>query len=83
MSEVCDLRQKAIRERQALRERLPDEFNDGARCASLQRFDGPREKGGYPLGFHSWPLQRRNAWFAGFNLGRCDRLRLEEEAVDP
>jgi hypothetical protein len=83
MSEAFDLERQAILERQALRERWSAEFNDGARCAFLQCFDGPREKGGYPLGFHSWPLQRRNAWFAGFNLGRCDRLRLEEETVGP
>jgi hypothetical protein len=72
---------RADRERGAIKAAWPDEFNDGARCAFLQRVDGPREKGGYPLGFHHGPLARRNAWFAGFNLGRCDRLRLEEEAV--
>jgi hypothetical protein len=57
-----------------LRDRWPAEFNDGTRCAFLQRYDGDREKGGYPRGFHRWPLDRRNAWYAGFNRGRCDRL---------
>jgi hypothetical protein len=62
-----------------LRERWPAEFRDGARCAFFLRFDGDREKGGYPRGFHSWPLARKNTWFAGFNLGFHDRLRVSEE----
>jgi hypothetical protein len=62
-----------------LRERWPDEWRDGARCAFLRRFDGEREKGGYPKGFHQWPLDRRNAWCAGFNVGFHDRLRLARE----
>jgi hypothetical protein len=64
-----------------LRSRWPDEFRDGARCAFLQRYDGDRERGGYPLGFHCWPLDQRNAWFAGFNVGFHDRLRLFAEGV--
>jgi hypothetical protein len=66
---------------QAIRERWPHEFRDGARCGFLQRYDGNRERGGYPLGFHRWPLERRNAWYAGFNRGFCDRLRLANEEV--
>ena len=31
----------------------------------------------YPRGFTDWPLERRNAWFAGFNVGYCDRKRGE------
>jgi hypothetical protein len=54
----------------------PDEYRDGARCAFLRRFDGVRQEGGYPPGFHHWPLERRNAWFAGFNRGYHDRLDL-------
>ena len=54
----------------------PDEFRDGARCGFLREHKGPREPGGYPLGFKSWPLARRNAWFAGFNQGLHDRRRL-------
>jgi hypothetical protein len=59
-----------------LSQRWPEEYRDGARCAFLRRFDGAREKGGYPLGFHHWSLERRNAWFAGFNCGFHDRLDL-------
>ena len=76
MSEVIELEQ-------AIRERWPDEFKDGARCAFLRRFDGRREAGGYPLGFHSWPLERRNAWFAGFNRGLCDRFRAQNQKETP
>jgi hypothetical protein len=61
------------------RHRWPNEYRDGARCAFLQRHDGKREGGGYPLAFHGWPLDRRNAWFAGFNVGFHDRLRLLQE----
>lgn len=63
----------AADEVEMIRKAWPAEFNDGARCAFLQHYDGDREKGRYPLGFHGWPLDRRNAWFAGFNKGRCDR----------
>lgn len=56
------------------------EFKDGARGALLQCYDGEREEGGYPVGFHRWPLGRRNAWFAGFNIGFHDRLRILREA---
>jgi hypothetical protein len=64
-----------------LTQRWPDEFRDGARCAFLRRFDGARQKGGYPPGFDHWPLERRNAWFAGFNRGFHDRLGLVQTEV--
>jgi hypothetical protein len=66
----------ALDERRRLRQRWPSEYRDGARCAFLQTYPGPRDAGGYPKGFHCWPLDRRNAWFAGFNVGFHDRLRL-------
>jgi len=64
---------------EAPRSRWPAEFRDGARCGFLLRFYGEREKGGYPKGFHLWPIGRRNAWFAGFNRGFHDRSRLARE----
>ena len=65
-----------------LTQRWPDEFRDGARCAFLRRFDSARQAGGYPSAFHHWSLERRNAWFAGFNRGLHDRLGLlQTEAV--
>ncbi len=60
-------------ERARLQSAWPDEFADGERCAFHKRFDGERERGGYPLGFHKWPLERRNAWLAGYNFGLVER----------
>ena len=65
-------------ERDAIRLKWQAEFDDGARCAFLQRADGPRESGGYPKGFHAWQLERRNAWFAGFNQGCIDRRAFQK-----
>ena len=70
---------KVIELEQAIRQRWPGEFKDGARCAFLQRLDGPRMRGGYPPGFDLWLLERRNAWWAGFNRGNCDRIRAQRE----
>jgi hypothetical protein len=61
------------RDREALLSRWPDEFRDGAKCGLLNEYTGARERGGYPRGFHQWPLDRRNAWYAGFNLGYHQR----------
>ena len=60
-------------ERARLKSAWPHEFKDGARCGLLQKYDGPRRAGGYPKGFHGLPLDRRNAWFAGYNYGRMKR----------
>jgi hypothetical protein len=72
---------EAEQELAVLRQRWPEEFRDGKRCGFLRSFDGEREAGGYPRGFHHWPLERRNAWYAGFNLGFHDRLRLAKEVL--
>jgi hypothetical protein len=69
-------------ERARLKRAWLDEFADGERCAFLQRFAGERERGGYPKGFHGWPLERRNAWYAGFNFGLLERRRALMEVVD-
>jgi hypothetical protein len=44
-------------------------------------FEGERDGGSYPRGFHAWPLDRRNAWYSGFNRGFQDRLRLAQNEV--
>jgi hypothetical protein len=75
---ACLLRDFAS-EQARLKGRFPEEFNDGARCGFLRRYPGKREPGGYPRGFHHWESARRNAWFSGFNVGFCDRLRLAKE----
>ena len=61
-----------------IRARWPSEWRDGARTAFLQTTEGLRERGDYPLGFHTWELDRRNGWFAGYVRGFLDRLALEE-----
>lgn len=69
-------------ERARLKRAWPDEFADSERCAFLKRFDGKREPGGYPLGFHQWALERRNAWYCGYNFGLLERQRALNEADD-
>jgi hypothetical protein len=60
---------RAIRIRAALRAMWPAEFFDGGAVACFGKAEGEREKGGYPKGFHDRALERRNAWFEGFNAG--------------
>ena len=62
-------------ERARLKSAWQAEFADGERCGFLSRFEGKRERGGYPRGFHRWPLGRRNAWYCGFNFGLLERQR--------
>jgi hypothetical protein len=64
-----------------LRSRWPNECTDGASCALLQEYPGARERAGYPKGFHDWPLERRNAWFAGYNYGFHERIKLALEVL--
>jgi hypothetical protein len=71
--------ERAETERAAIRAAWHVEFDEGARCGALQKFDGEREAGGYPLGFHSWPLERRNAWYAGFNAGYTEKKKMEAQ----
>lgn len=62
----------AERERQRIKRAYPEEFTDGAQRGFI---GNPL----YPSGFSSWPLERRNAWFAGWNVGYCDRKRGERD----
>jgi hypothetical protein len=59
----------AEQELASLMRRWPEEFQGGARCALL----GRSEAGERPRGFLAWPLERRNAWYAGFNQGFSKR----------
>lgn len=56
-----------------LRGKYPDAFDDGVRSGLGLPVKAPREPGGYPLHFHQWPLEKRNAWFAGYNRGHVER----------
>jgi hypothetical protein len=70
-------RSAAEAERQALHARFPELFDDGERMGFRGQPDpGEREPGGYPKGFHQLPLEARNAWFAGWNIGRSARDRI-------
>ncbi|MCW2315105.1 hypothetical protein M2322_000625 [Rhodoblastus acidophilus] len=80
MSASGDMHPRTLAETERFRAEWPDEFRDGARCAFLRKYPGAREAGGYPSGFHKWPLDRRNAWWAGNNRGACDRLELQKKA---
>jgi hypothetical protein len=62
---------RASRDRQALREKFPAEFRGGARCGFLRK--------DYPEGFHTWSIERCNAWWAGWNQGYTDREKLIKE----
>jgi hypothetical protein len=75
MSAVAERLEPAQRERERIKLADPGEFADGAKRA----FTGDHL---YPSGFAAWPLNKRASWFAGFNLGYCDRARagLERES---
>jgi hypothetical protein len=68
---------RAEREREALLSRWPAEFRLGYRFGRLGKADPPYGLGGYPEGFHGWPLDRRNAWWCGWNCGHLDRDRAD------
>ena len=57
-------------ERERIRRAYPVEFNDGAKRAY-------RGDARYPSGLHQWPLDKRNAFFAGFNEGYHLRPRAD------
>jgi hypothetical protein len=55
-------------ERRRLKRLYPDAYKDGL-LVGAGITEGSREPGGYPKGFHQWALEKRNAWWAGANLG--------------
>ena len=59
---------EADAERAQLKRLYPNAFKDGLLVGAGIK-EGPREPGGYPKGFHQWELEKRNAWWAGANLG--------------
>jgi hypothetical protein len=64
-----------LRERVRLKALHPEVYRDGE-LAGLGKLPlGPRERGGFPLGFQNWPRDRRDAWMAGFNVGHSQRAR--------
>ena len=76
-------RERKEREIERLAERWPDEFRLGYRFGFRGKADQPCDAGGYPPGLHSWPLDRRNAWWAGWNQGHVERDRLAASNTRP
>jgi hypothetical protein len=52
--------------RAELRRQFPQEFEHGYRTGYFGEFQFPEE-------FHTWPLVRKNSWYAGWNLGNSQR----------
>ena len=57
----------------------PREFRLGYRFGILGKAGQPCDGAGYPLGLHSWPLGRKNAWWCGWSTGRNERNRIKKE----
>jgi hypothetical protein len=53
--------------------RFPQAFEHGYRTGYLGEFQHSCDAAGYMIGHHTWPIERRNAWFAGWNLGNVQR----------
>lgn len=68
-------RNVVLDEIERLRKLYPFQFNDGVAVGLGSNLPGLREPWGYPAGFHGWPLDRRNAWFAGFNFSYSRSMR--------
>jgi hypothetical protein len=64
---------QAAAARAALCARHPAEFEAGYRFGLTGEPRPPCDAAGYPIGFHTWELGRRNAWWAGWNLGHVER----------
>jgi hypothetical protein len=53
--------------------KFPTEFEHGYFAGFTGEFQEPCDAAGYPIGFHTWDLVRKNSWFAGWNLGSVQR----------
>ena len=62
-----------LRERDRLKALHPEVYSDGELAGLGKLPPGTRERGGYPISFHQWPRDRRDAWTAGFNVGHSQR----------
>lgn len=71
----------SLSELDRLKSAWPDEYRAGARLAFMDERPIGCDEAGYPRGFHDWPAGRRDAWWAGFNIGRCERIRIEQETA--
>jgi hypothetical protein len=68
--------------RAELAERWPAEYADGLAVSLGEMHEFRRDPGDYPKGFHTWPLERRNAWWAGANMGAILFSKLQDGGSD-
>ena len=61
---------RAQRERDRLHRTHPEAYADGERRAR-------EHDASYPPDFTNWPLDERNAWFAGWHLAFLERQRVK------
>jgi hypothetical protein len=61
-----------LRIRDELLAKYPAEFRHGYLSGYTGENQPPCDAAGYMIGHHTWPLERKNAWFAGWNLGNCE-----------
>jgi hypothetical protein len=73
---------RAEARRAALCAKFPDEFEHGYRTGYLGENQPPCDAAGYMIGHHTWPLERKNSWFTGWNLGNVESARPVREAGD-
>jgi len=78
--QIAQSKTELIREK--LAEKWPAEYADGVAIGLGEKPEGPREPGGYLKGFHAWPLERRNAWWSGANMGVVLFSRLQDGDAD-
>ena len=76
-------RERKEREIERLANLGPDEYRLGYRFGFRGKADPPCDRAGYPEGFHSWLLDRRNAWWCGWNQGRQARGKLAASNTRP
>ena len=59
-------------DRDELFTKYPAEFRHGYLSGYTGENQPPCDAARYMVGHHTWPLERKNAWFAGWNLGNCE-----------
>lgn len=66
-------RQRMYARRGELLLNFPIEYEHGYLSGFTGEPQAPCDAAGYPIGLNDWPIERRNSWFAGWNLGNSER----------
>jgi hypothetical protein len=53
--------------------KYPEEFEHGYRFGFTGELQTPCDAAGYPIGFHTWEIERKNSWFSAWNHGNVQR----------